>query len=221
MRKVSFQLVLKECVLPDYFVFKKLKNIVEALAEFSFDLEQVKEAIEIQQFINYESVNRYLLKFSVDFGFTDTENLDLLIAKNLILEFGQSFRDEKDIVEGVFRFADDIMLDEIIRFHQEVFEIEMKVREVLNHILSCNLADNSLFDFVKEFEGINLPNEKIRKDENYRVKLWSEFLENDLHYILFTDYGYFNKPKPLEAKRIYELIGGCLDFDQLKDKIQE
>jgi len=35
MRSVTFQLVLKECVLPDYFVFSKLKNLLEQRSEFS------------------------------------------------------------------------------------------------------------------------------------------------------------------------------------------
>ncbi len=41
MRNVTFQLVLKECVLPNYFVFNKLKNLLEQRSEFSeFDMQQ-------------------------------------------------------------------------------------------------------------------------------------------------------------------------------------
>ncbi len=51
MRNVTFQLVLKECVLPDYFVFSKLKSLLEQRSEFSdFDMQQARDAIEILRF---------------------------------------------------------------------------------------------------------------------------------------------------------------------------
>jgi hypothetical protein len=62
MRNVTFQLVLKECVLPDLFVFSKLKNLLEQRSEFNdFDMQQARDAIGILRFTNYKDTNRFLL----------------------------------------------------------------------------------------------------------------------------------------------------------------
>lgn len=220
MRNVTFQLVLKECVLPDYFVFRKLKNLLEGRSEFGeFDLEEIKEAIEIKNFTSYEGINRYLLSFSVDFSIADA--LDLDYTQKLILAFGKSFRDDTRIVEGVFRFEDSFMLEEIIEFHKEIYAIEMKIREVLNYILAYNFSRKELFSYLEEFEGVDFGNEKMRREPEYRKKVFNEFLEGELFHIIFTRYHQFKFGKEPKADKIYDFIKQSNSFEELYNFVNQ
>lgn len=220
MRSVTFQLVLKECVLPDYFVFSKLKNLLEQRSEFSeFDMQQARDAIEILRFTNYEDTKRFLLTFSVDFSIADSLGLDY--TQKLILAFGNSFRDETETVEGVFRFQDAFMLDEIIEFHKEIYDIEMKIREVLNYILAYNFPYKDLFNCIEEFEGVDFGNDRMKKDPEHRQKIFNEFLEGEIFHIIFTKYGFFKNPKTPKAERIYDFIKSSNSFDELRELMQE
>jgi len=220
MRNVTFQLVLKECVLPDYFVFSKLKNLLAERSEFSeFDMQQAKDAIEILRFTNYEGTNRFLLTFSVDFSIADSLSLDY--TQKLILDFGNSFRDEAETVEGVFRFQDAFMLDEIIEFHKEIYDIEMKIREVLNYILAYNFSSKDLFNCIEEFDGIDFANEKMKREPEHRKKVFNEFLESEVFHIIFTRYGSFKNPKEAKADKIIDFIKRSNTFDELKGLMQD
>jgi hypothetical protein len=220
MRNVTFQLVLKECVLPNYFVFSKLKNLLELRSEFSeFDMQQAKDAIEILRFTNYEDTNRFLLTFTVDFSIADSLGLDY--TQKLILAFGNSFRAETETVEGVFRFQDAYMLDEIIKFHKEIYDIEMKIREVLNYILAYNFSFKDLFNCIEEFEGIDFGNERMKKDPEHRRKIFNDFLETEIFHIIFTKYGLFKYPKALKADMIFDFIKRSDSFDELRNLMQE
>lgn len=220
MRNVVFQLVLKECVLPDYFVFSKLRELLNGRSEFAdFDIEQAKDAIEIVRFTNYKDTNRFLLTFSVDFSIADSLSLDY--TQKLILAFGELFRNEVDTVQGVFRFQDSFMLEEIFEFHREIYEIEMQIREVLNYVLAYNFAGNDLFDCIGEFESIAFGNEKMKREPEFRKKVFNEFLENEVFHIIFTRYGQFKYPKELKADKIFDLIKRSTSFDDLRELMQE
>lgn len=220
MRNVTFQLVLKECVLPNYFVFSKLKNLLEQRSEFSdFNMQQAKDAVEIVRFTSYENTNRFLLTFTVDFSIADSLGLDY--TQKLILAFGNSFRDDTNKVEGVFRFQDAYMLDEIIEFHKEIYDIEMKIREVLNYILAYNFSNKDLFNCIEEFEGIDFANDKMRKEPEYRKKIFNEFLESEIFHIIFTKYGVFKTPKSLKADMIFDFIRRSISFDELRGRMDE
>lgn len=229
MSKVKFHLILNQPILGKYFIFKHLKNTVDSYPELGdIDEQDLKDTINIQYYTNYENIpNRLVLGFSIDFsGFIDEDLplsgqiLDLDYYQNLIRELGNTYKSD-DKVETITRFEDAFIIEEALLFHKEVFEIEMKIREVLSYILTFNFSAKNTYDWISDFGGMQIANEEMRKKQTYREKVFDFFMENEVFHVVFTQYGYFNSPKKItKIDKINDLISRAANFLEFKNLME-
>lgn len=232
--KVVFQIVLKKPVYPKSFLSEKLYSVIqaEAVAIGDRDFETVAEWIEILYYTSYSEVgHRLLLGFALELPTDFEKDVGRRIIENQdegqgIDSFGSLLQSDNEFVEAVFRYQDDNLLGDISKYHPEIFELEMKVREVLNYILCYNLQYHSVFDFLREFKKTKVSNAKTasqakeykkakKRDTNVKHPLSVNF-ENELFHIVFHHYKEFTSPQPRNKRNIIEQIGRSNDLSELK-----
>jgi len=222
MGKVKFHLVLKKAISPEYFIITRLKKVLEphlTETEGDLDWDDVKNSIEIGYFTSYKSTEKLLLGFTIDFSFAVRH---LSNVPQFIREVGAEFRDEKEYVEGVFRYEDELMLEELLKFHKEIYAIEMQIREVINYILAYNFSRKlSLFEFREEFHEIPFSNNLLKNDVEKTNSMFEEYMEGEIFHISFTKYGQFKQPNKLGPDRIFSIIKEAKSFEDLQSYLNE
>jgi hypothetical protein len=123
-----------------------------------------------------------------------------------------------DIVEAFLRYEDDSILQKIQQYHKPIFEIEMRLREVLNYILSYNLEDRKVFEFLKNFERMEMASDEMKKSERIRFKRFGESFENELFHVVMTKYSYLSKlTEKREISNYQQKIRQSTDLVELKN----
>lgn len=193
---VHFQLILKTAVYPKVFLEKSLRAALAAdsSAIGDYDIENIKDWIEIQYYSSYPNSKRKVLGFTLSIPDEIPEGeQDKIINEN----FGKILQPERgqthSFIENVIRYQDDAILADIQRYHPPIFEIEMRVREVINYIFSFNLPHHRVWQFLKEFQGIYI---KTKSPE--LLDKFENFFENEVFHIMMTDYGRLTNPKQRE-----------------------
>ena len=214
----------------DYFVVcSKGKDLIPILAilledaikatyneEDSYD--EPPEAEELRQYIaiNYtknRDDGRWICGFSVDF---DSALLNFGIASKemgtLIREFSTSVtKSTKDGIEHLVKLHDPQLRRTLRRYGDEIFEIEMKLREALSLIFVNTYYDEDFYDLLKKVNVTPLPEpaERMRK-----------YYENQFFFLSFSAYRHINESKPAtKAEHVLEYIEEAQDFGDLKRSI--
>jgi hypothetical protein len=220
--KIKFQLVLKKIVQPEHYLSSKLFNLIKAHDNLDYDLETVKEWITIDYFTAYNDVpNRKLLGFTIEVPDTDGNGFRNLIdmpIQERYTSFAKSLQEDYDIVETVLRYYDDFILEELRKYQPQIFEIEMKLREVLNYILAYNLDENTMSNFLDKFEGARIADAKMSKEKDMQIKRYKFYLENELFHINFSQYAsiHGDKQKNPKAEDLIQGILKAVSFEALK-----
>src|SRR2546423_1113122 len=141
--RVTFQIILKKPVYPQYFLSKKLFEVVQAEASAigDYNFETVSEWISIRYFTAYDEVaHRHLLGVTIDLPLEINEAIARRIIEGddddaTLDSFGSVLQSDSETVEAVLRYEDESLIADINKYHPEIFDLEMKLREVLNYIL--------------------------------------------------------------------------------------
>jgi len=229
--KIKFQLILKKAVHPEHYLLSKLFPLVQAEASSlgDYDLETVKSWLNIDYFTAYDAVpNRKVLGFTVDIpdelGEQGRKLIDTPVQSlnpNTSC-FAIDLQNDNEIVETVLRYEDDFILEDLKKYQPEIFEIEMKLREVLNYLLAYNLSTNDMDDFLKEFDGSELANKDLMpiqgRSNNRRADRFKHYFENELFHIVFTKYNVIHgdKQKKPKADEVLQKIQQVNTFEELK-----
>lgn len=222
--KIKFQIVLKKVVHPEHYLLGKLYPLVQAEASSlgDYDLEAVRGWISIDYFTAYDTAvpNRKLLGFTIDvpdeLGERGRKLIDAPDTKSSC--FAIDLQNDNEIVETVLRYEDDFILQDLQRYQPEIFEIEMKLREVLNYLLAYNLSGNDMDDFLKEFEGSELANKEMQSNKAKQKIRYQAYFENELFHIVFTKYNVIHgdKQKKPKAEDVLQKIQQVNTFEELK-----
>lgn len=233
MSKVQFQIVLKKAVYPPHFLFTHIQSILKATLDIDWDWDEVNNAISIAHYTQYPNTDRILLRFSFDFSFWENSEDENLINnevdfQQIILNIGSQFQSDIAHVEGIFRFEDDFMLLQNLNFYKEIYQLEMKIREALNYILAHNFVNKPLFpvpplvySFIDEFDGIDFANDKLKREPQYKEKVFKNYMEHEVFHIIFTRYAQFAKGKELKTDKIFDFLRQSADFAALKLSLDE
>lgn len=236
--KIKFQLILKRAIYPEHYLLSKLFPLVQAEASSlgDFDLATVRSWLNIDYFTAYDAVpNRKILGFTVDIPIPEeiatNEKETFLIQIRKLIDtpvqslnantscFAIDLQKDTEIVETILRYEDDFMLADVKKYQPEIFEIEMKLREVLNYILAYNLKDNHIDDFLKEFEGSELADKKMNANKEMQRKRYREYFENELFHLVFSKYNVIHgdKQKQPKAEEVLKKIQQVNTFAELKE----
>lgn len=237
--KVTFQIVLKKPVYPQYFLAKKLHEVVkaEASAIGDYDFETVNEWVSVRYYTSYEGVaRRHLLGFAIDLPPEINEAIARRIVEGdlddkTLDSMGSVLQSDEETVEAVLRYEDESLIADINKYHPEIFDLEMKLREVLNYILCYNLQHHDVFDFICEFKDISIKSYKTnqqikdfkkqkRKDKNTKHPL-SYYFENELFHLVVSDYKGFTKPQKRNLKSLRSEINKCKNLEEVKTWLKQ
>lgn len=220
--KIKFQLVLKRVVEPEHYLLNKLYPLVQAESSTlgDYDLETVRSWIEVDYFTAYDAVpGRKLLGFTVYVPDELAERgRELIDAPPDKACFATDLQKDTETVEIALRYEDDFILADLKKYHPEIFEIEMKLREVLNYILAYNLPKNEMIDFLKEFEGAELANKQMNGNKDMQQKRYKSYFENELFHLVFSKYSvvHGDKQKQPKAEDVLKKIQQVNTFEELK-----
>ena len=183
-----------------------LKNALEDVYDEPQEAEELSQYITIRYITPREDGHR-ICGFSVEFDSAAGG------MGELIYDFSQSVADCTD--EGIRHLLklNDPQLRRTLRdYGDEIFEIEMKLREALSLIFVDTYGEN-FYALLKEVRveptGREAPEESQMQ----------AYCENQFFFLVFSDYININVRKQLNLNRIVEYMGQAEDFEGLKQMI--
>jgi len=214
--KVDFQIVhqiTKDNDIEEYLLdllkntFDESTTIDESIEEKPKDIEDwsIFSWIEIK-YTHQSDENTFITGFSLD-----TEKN----SKELIQEFGDHLNND-DNIKVVFKYSDELMFENHKNYVKDIFELEMKLREVISFIFIDTYKEN-YYDLLNEMKiAIKPVNKNQKADETY----YKSHFENEFFFLLFSDYIHVNDLKDLNQSDLMDMIINSNDYDELKQKIQ-
>jgi len=150
--------------------------------------------------------------FNLDLHISE-ENFDQIINKDQMMEFCSAFAkkiqdDEK--VDCILKFSDDFLKDKLNTLQKELFDLEMRIREILSLIFLSRYPDKP-HNFLEDFNV-----RKERGTEERQIK----FFENELFFISFSEYlDLINKQKDIDINELSKKIIENENFQELKESL--
>lgn len=190
---------------PDDLRIELLTLLKEAFGEEYIEktIEEIEGAIEIKY--GHHSNDKFIT------GFTLFLDEDQKIAE-IIKIFGGKMQDAENI-NLVLKFYDEKTLVNFNQYSQEIFEMEMKLREVMSFIFLATYRDD-YYDLLRE---INIRIQKLNNnypDESY----YTAHYENEFFFLLFSDYLKLDRLKEIKPSELILEIVDSENYDSLKQK---
>ena len=198
---------------------KLLRSVIASTYDKENIYDEPPEEEELRQYITirYAKIRgdgRQICGFSVEFDIASLE-FDITEEKLevLIPGFNKSVRDcEAEGIEHLLKLNDPQLHHTLRRYSEEIFEIEMKLREVLSLIFIDTYGED-FYKLLKEVKveptGKNVPTEDQMQAQH----------ENQFFSLVFNEYSNVNFRKELSLDRIKEYMGRAEDFEELKRRI--
>ena len=198
-----------------------LAKLLEEAIKTTYNEENIyDEPPEAEELSGYIATNytknrddgRWICGFSVDF---DIAFLNFNIASKemgtLIREFSTSVtKSTKDGIEHLLKLHDPQLQCTLRRYGDEIFKIEMKLREALS-LIFLSTYDEDNVDFYDLLEKVNvtpLPE---------RAERMRKYYENQFFFLGFSDYVRINESKPAnKVEEILKYIEEAQDFEDLQ-----
>lgn len=215
--KVNFQIIHS---------FRNNVNLKENLLSFlkeTFD-ESTTATIEIEE--KQEKIEEWSIFEWVEVKYNYlTENDKYITGFNLevpegniaiISEFGQKLQDD-DNVYLVLKYNDEVMQSEHQIYSKEIFDLEMKLREIISFIF-LDTYKKDFYNLVKDIDVTIQPlNGNNRADEEY----FKKHFENEFFFLGFSHYIRLNNLKELKKQdSLIEMIKNSNTYKDLKHKLQ-
>jgi len=195
--------------------------LVELLAKVLEDnlVEIEMQAVEQMITIRHERVSRefndnqgvpskiIILCFSVDLS-EGTQSLDTIIQ-----DFAALLSETAPIFHAV-KFEDPLLHSELLRYAEEIFVLEMKLRRVLTFIyLNANGATNP-YDLLSD-ETV----QPVNKEKPHEAQMKAA-VENQFFYLTFGQYvALNNRPEFKQVSALLEVVRDSLTYDDFRSEI--
>lgn len=211
----------------DFLIFHyATENLMELLKDslsqaYEDNYDEPPEFEELLQFIDIRYSKKHvrpseesesgetcsICGFSVDF---DAEDEDM--AENLVKAFCEDLAGSDEFIKHILKLNDPYLRKINQKYADEIFEIEMKLREAISLIFLDTYGDN----FYNLLTEVNVkPLEKDLKTEQMQLR-W----ENEFFYLLLSDYIKLNERKqPNRTKDLIQLIGHVEDYEAFKNML--
>lgn len=212
MVSVSYQAVFNR-----KFDFKReLSSIIaECLEEnyISYDEAALELALTITR-IRELSKDRYSIGFGLRLDEEMIEN-----TEQIVNSVCQKLNDSDKII-AAFKFRDSIQFSLLNSIYQDLYRIEMELREAITLIFVDTYKDG-YYDLLRDIELTPQFERKsnLRKNEEERKVYLRKRLENEFFHILFSEYYKLTELKPLKERDLFHITEISADFNQFKGNI--
>jgi hypothetical protein len=188
-----------------------LKDTFDGSTTISPGIEEQPESIE-----EWSIFNRIETKYN---HLSDSDKyiagfiLDLEEDSNEILQdFGEKLQANENI-DLVLKYSDEGMQAEHQKYAKEIFDLEMRLREVISFIF-INIYEGDYYNFL-EFQKVK---GKMPKKEEKR-NVFEENFENEFFFLTFGQYRELHLPDVISAPILNRLIGEHKFDTYLKERI--
>jgi len=202
----------------------------QVLFTSNIDFEKtIKELIiEVSKEYN-DLINEDNIDAIVEVKYTkELSNNRFLIGFKIITE--ETFSDEElkifcgsindlDECEFLIKFEDVFLFDSLKKYYDEIFEIEMQLREILSYIFISTYEDDcfSFLEFQKQ--KINLTIRGVQEKD------MPDFLknkyQNEFFYLTFNQYRQLKLPDVIKSKTLINLLSDSKSFDEIRKGINK
>lgn len=203
--RISFVLTLASGVDLKVLLDEVVRGAAEDMAE-SPDSEHVLEDGFPVCWQSQQPNGRTVCRILLDLGVVSEDISD---RRSFATGFMTRLVLDKDRVESCVRFHDSSILERNRVLAEEIFEIEMMIREIITLLVALTDSTASIASILSD--STVSPQETLDSDS-----LRGPHAENELFYLLFGQYTQVNTAKKKDASFIVSLIATCDDFDEFK-----
>ena len=226
MVTVSYNLVLNDAESIDLDeIFKEsLDN-----TSYDLDIDEFQDCLTEKCFKKIgEDQDQTFIKFNI---YLDCDIIGFDVVKEILESFNEELKSIKP--EAVFKFYDDILLDQMKRFYHKIFEIEMRIREIVTFIFVDTYATD-FYDLFTEIQiGKDMKYQKSRElEENLKFEVNSlkkkkedredylrYLLENESFYITFSGYKQLLVTKQLQQNDLFNIATRSKTYQKFRENI--
>ena len=175
--------------------------------------EELRQCITLR-YTKIRGDGRQICGFSVDFDVASMEfDIASVEMEELIREFSKAVaKCTLQGIEHLLKLNDSQLQCTLRRYGNEIFEIEMKLREALS-LIFINTYGEDFYALLKEVKV-----EPTGKSAPAESQMQAQY-ENQFFSLVFSDYININVRKDLNLDRIKEYMGWAEDFEELKRRI--
>ena len=185
-----------------------LKNALKDVEEEPPDEEELRDLINIC-YTKRQEDSLYICGFSVEFDSAEERTEEQL--GELIANFSGYVVDCKDKgIEHLLKLNDPHLRRTLRAYGDEIFEIEMKLREALSLIFIDTYGED-FYNLLKD--------SKVNPTKDCIQDHMEECYQNEFFFLTFSSYIQINERKDTNLERVVECIGQAKDFEGLKRMI--
>ncbi|MFA5050433.1 MAG: hypothetical protein WC501_05485 [Candidatus Micrarchaeia archaeon] len=170
------------------------------------------------------SINNFInIRYSKELS-----NSKYLIGFELILDGSFSVEELNifcEYLDGVkycdfmIKFGDEYLFDLLKKYYEEIFDIEMQLREIFSYIF-ISTYETDCFSFLEfQRQKIN-PLYKGVKDNEIPKFLKNKY-QNEFFYLTFSQYRRLKLPDIIKSETLINLLANNKTFDELEKNIQK
>lgn len=187
------------------------------------EIKQIRENIEDYFEIVYSnllSVDPDIRYVKIEMNFYEMQSIygiDLLEIEKLQEDILSEFKSNLQTL-SIWKFRDDIQLWAYIELYQQIYKIEMRLREVISFIFlyryySIEHNSNEYEDFLKYNDIVP----QFKKDE--KITDLKKSNENVFYRISFSSYIKLLELKKIDHNQIFLSLNESFDFEDWRDEI--
>ncbi len=205
IKELRYQIMIQKDNVTSDFTTTLINEIIKDEKIENLDSDDVN--IVIHYILKLENKN-FVVLFSLSSSNFDESNIELI---------ENQLKDNEDLL-CIIKLKDDESIKSVSQHRNEIFNLEMEVREILFIILQDSFPSIPWYKILQEI-GISVS--ELKKFQYDREDVLKNRTQNELFFLLFSQYKTFDHPKPIKHDDLLELIKKTQDFDELKKEINE
>jgi len=212
MSNIDFFVVFSGDGNPKELLISLLKETLEDINGRPQTNEAISERVEIKYNLHRDE-GQLLVGFTI--GLDDFERFEDYkeLNKTIIELFIKKIIDSKDDgFDHLLKFYDPILFSENQRYTQEIFQIEMRLREALSIVFIDTYGKN----FYKLLKDVD-----VTLKENPQENQMKIHCENEFYFLVFSDYIKLSTPKKLSLEILTNHISRASDFAEFQKMLTD
>ncbi len=209
--QIGFESTLDATTTIDEILLDLLNQVfIDGYIEF--EESEINDYVMIQYEHNFDNIDHSWVGFQLELpDEIGTNNIDI------IRKFTQHLQSHNQIFV-VFKFYDDSLFARLQRLYTEIFEIEMRLREVTTFIFADTYRQN-YHDCLVEITINSMLEKDFKGDLEGKVNRLKARWENEFFHLNFGSYTSLTGVKPLQQTDLFPIAEQSSSFLEFKQHI--